>query len=215
MRKRALPGLLLFAPLLLGQLDSNSVTVTASNTASLQPDQVLFSIVVTSGQNASLDEVVAALQGSGITSANFTGIGGLPAITSVIGQQPPNPTINWDFTLSAPIAKIKDTVAQLTALQQTIAKQNNGLALNFSVQGTQVSQQLLQSQPCVLSDLLASARSQAQNLATAAGFTLDVIQAMSSTVSTSVSSQGQGFNSFPLGSASAPCTVTVKFGLVR
>ena len=85
MIKRAFLGFLSVAPLLLGQLDSNSVTVTASNSATLQPDQAVFSIVVTSGLNASLDDVVAALQGSGITSANFAGIGGLP----VLGQQQP------------------------------------------------------------------------------------------------------------------------------
>ncbi len=128
---------------------------------------------------------------------------------------PPSQWRRWLFTLAAPLAKIKDTVAQLTNLQQTIAKQNNGLQMSFSVQGTQVSQQLQQSQPCVLSDLLANARTQAQNLANAAGFTLDVIQAMSSTISTSVSGQGQSFGSFRLGAAAAPCTVTVKFGLVR
>ena len=212
---RLAAGLVLFAPLLLGQLDTNSVTVTASSSATLQPDQAVFSIVVTSGLNASLDDVVAALQGSGITSANFTGIGGLSEIV-IPGIQPgPQATIAWEFTLAAPLAKIKDTVTQLTNAEQAIAKQNNGLALNFSVQGTQISAQLLQSQPCVLANLLANARTQAQNLATAAGFTLDVIQAMSSTISTSVTNQGQSLSNFLLGPAAAPCTVTVKFGLIH
>lgn len=191
------------------------MTVTASNSATLQPDQVVFSIQVTSGINASLNDIVSALQGIGITTANFTGI--IPEVLSsiVIGLPAPAPTETWNFTLAAPLAKIKDTVAQLTSLQQMITKQNNGLQMSFSVQGTQVSQQLQQSQPCVLFDLLANARTQAQNLAIAAGFTLDVIQAMSSTITTAVSSQGQSYSSFLLGAASAPCTVTVKFGLVR
>jgi len=210
---RLAAGFVLSAPLLLGQLDTNSVTVTASNSATLQPDQVVFFIQVTSGVSATLNDVVAALQGTGITVANFTGI--VPAGVLSVLLPGAAPTETWNFTLAAPLAKIKDTVSQLTNLQGTIAKQNNGLALNFSVQGTQVSQQLQQSQPCVLSDLLASARTQAQNLASAAGFTLDVIQAMSSTISTAVSSQGQSFVSFLLGAAAAPCTVTVKFGLVR
>lgn len=87
--------------------------------------------------------------------------------------------------------------------------------MTFSVQGTQVSQQLQQSQPCVISDLLANARMQAQSLAAAAGFTLDVILAMSSTVSTTVSNQAATLSSFLLGASTAPCTVTVKFAVVR
>ncbi len=210
---RLAAGFVLFAPLLLGQLDTNSVTVTASSSATLQPDEAVFSVQVGSGINATLNDIVAALQGTGITAANFTGIISQGSTVLVPGILQPAET--WLFTLAAPLAKIKDTVAQLTNLQQTIAKQNNGLQMSFSVQGTQVSQQLQQSQPCVLSDLLANARTQAQNLASAAGFGLDVIQAMSSTISTSVSGQGQSFSSFLLGSASAPCTVTLKFGLVR
>lgn len=209
---RLAAGFVLFAPLLLGQLDSNSVTVTASSSATLQPDEVVFLIQVGSGINATLNDIVAALQGTGITAANFTGLSQVSTFL-VTGLPPPAET--WLFTLAAPLAKIKDMVAQLTNLQQTIAKQNDGLQMSFLVQGTQVSQQLQQSQPCVLSDLLANARTQAQNLATAAGFGLDVIQAMSSTISTSVSSQGQSFSSFLLGAAAAPCTVTVKFGLLR
>ena len=188
------------------------MTVTASTSASLQPDEIVFQIEVTSGLRATLDDIVSALQGTGITAANFTGI--IPAGLTV-PLPGVAPTENWLFTLAAPLAKIKDTTAQLTTLQQNIAKQNSGLQMSFSIQGTQVSAQLQQSQLCVLSQLLANARTQAQNLATAAGFNLDVIQAMSSTISTSVSSQGQGFSSFLLGAAAAPCTVTVKFGLIR
>jgi len=209
---RLAAGFVLFAPLLLGQLDTNSVTVTASTSATLQPDQVVFQIQVTSGLNVTLNDIVAALQGMGITTANFSGINSVLEIT---GAPPPMPMETWNFTLAAPLAKIKDTVALLTSLQQMIAEQNNGLQLSFSVQGTQISQQLQQSQPCVLSDLLANARTQAQSLASAAGFTLDVIQAMSSAISTAVSSQGQSLSSFLLGAAAAPCTVTVKFGLIR
>ncbi len=212
MRKRLAGGLLLFAPLLWGQLDSNSVTVTASNTAALQPDEILFQVHLTSPTTVSLNDVVAALQGTGITVANFTGI--VPAgLTTVITGQAAAET--WNFTLAVPLAKIKDTAAQLTALQQTIAKLNDGFQMSFSVEGTQTSTELQQSQPCVLADLLKNARTQAQNLASAAGFTLDVIQAMSSTVTTSISLQAQSLSSFLLGVGAAPCVVTVKFGLVR
>jgi hypothetical protein len=219
MRKRALAGVLLFAPELFGQLSTNSVTVTASNTATLQPDQIVYSVVVSSGLSASFDQVLAAVQGLGITAANFTGVSGqgVLSVDPVISSTPPaSPTVSsiiWSFTLPAPLVNNTATVAQLTNFQQALAKQNDGLTMSFSIQGTQISQQLQASQPCVLANLLAQARTQAQSLATAAGFNLGVIQAMSSTITTAVSVQGQNSSSSVLGSASAPCTVTVKFGI--
>ena len=62
------------ASLLFGQLDSNSVTVTASRSTNVQPDQVLFAVYVTSRLSTSLDDVLAALKTSGITIANFSGV---------------------------------------------------------------------------------------------------------------------------------------------
>jgi len=215
MKKLVAAGVFLVAPALFGQLSTNSVTVTASNTATLQPDQILYSIEVDSPLNATLDQVVAAVASLGITAANLSSVNaqGVLAVVPVIGQ-PVTPTLlSWFFTLAAPIASNQTTVAQLTSLQQSIAKQNNGLKMSFSIQGTQISQQLQQSQPCVLANLLTQARTQAQSLASAAGFNLDVIQAMSSTITTSVSGQGQSASSVPLGVGSAPCTVTVRFGL--
>jgi len=49
--------------LLFGQLDSNSVTVTATRNLNTQPDQALLEITVTSPLDATLDNVVALLQG--------------------------------------------------------------------------------------------------------------------------------------------------------
>src|SRR6202035_43594 len=119
-----------------------------------------------------------------ITAANFSGISAAPFTGNIIPtpQQPPTVTqmLQWTFALSATLAKIKDTIATLSALQKTIAQQNNGLMLSFNVQGTQVSAQLQQSQACPTSDLLADARAQAQKLTDAAGFTLGAILAMSS-----------------------------------
>ena len=57
------------------QLDSNSVTVTASRSSNLQSDEALFSVTVSSSRPATtLDEAVAALQGTGITVSNLAGV---------------------------------------------------------------------------------------------------------------------------------------------
>ena len=73
-RTFAVFAFLLSASLAFAQLDSNSITVTASRATVLQPDQVIFVVNVTSGLDTSLDNVIAALSGTGITVANFTGI---------------------------------------------------------------------------------------------------------------------------------------------
>jgi uncharacterized protein YggE len=212
---------LFFCSFAFGQLDSNSITVSASNNATLQPDQALFSVSVVSGASTGLDDVLAALQPAGITIANFSGVstqvGLCPTLLTCTSVQAP---VQWVFSLPAPLANTKATVASLTTLQQNIVKANNGFTLSFSIVGTQVSQQLAQSQTCSISSLLTSATTQAQALAAAGGLNLGAILAMSSSTSNVVSSS-QGFASFGsfvsgiVTSNPAPCAITVKFNVTR
>jgi len=223
MRRTAL--LLLFSPLCplaFGQLDSNSITVTASNNATLQPDQAIFSVTVTSPLTSGLDDVLTALAGTGITAANLSGVstqGTFSILSGQPGGQLPPPMLVWAFNLAAPLTNTKATVATLTTLQQNITKANNGLALSFSIIGTQVSQQLAQSQTCSLPGLIASATTQAQALAAAAGVTLGSIAALSSsTANVSSSSSYVGLGAIVatnVYSAPAPCAITVRFNVTR
>lgn len=199
------------------QLDSNSVTVTASRNVNLQPDQTVFLVRVSSGLNTSLDDVIAALQGSGIGIGNFSSVSTgnvLPFTQLTPGQQPPPPSLEWDFTLPVPLSKVKDTATMLANLEQTLAQKKNGLALSFNVQGAQVSQQLQQSQTCPIADLLADARAQAQKLASATGLGVGNILAMSSAVAATVSN-GVAITGFPYSSYAPICSITVKFALGR
>jgi len=188
---------LILAPVLslsvaFAQVDSNSITVTASRgNSSGPPDQAVFGVVVTSGVDTSLDDVIALLQGSGITAANLQALSEYPTATGSSGQTAE--TLNWRFSFTAPLAKNKDTIAMLTNLQATIAKKNNGVTMSFSIQGTQAS---VQPQTCSQSDLLTDARTQAQKLADGAGVSVGNILAMSS----------------PTG---AVCILTVRFALLR
>jgi hypothetical protein len=198
------------------QLDSNSVTVTASRNVNLQPDQTVFSVRVTSGLNTGLDDVIAALQGAGIGLGNFSGVSMDQQFVS-IGPSPqpvPQPMLGWTFVLPVPLSKMKDTAMTLTNLQQTIAQKNAGLALSFYVQGSQVSPQLQQSQTCAFTDLLSDARAQAQKLATASGLNVGTILAMSSSTSTTVAN-GVVLTGYPYISYSPVCSMTVKFALGR
>ena len=191
---------ILSSTLAYGQLDSNTITVTSSRSASLQADEAVFFVDVSSGAITSLDDVLAALAGSGITQTDFSGVSTTPVISATLACQPkagPPTPIDWTFNLPVPLSKIKDTVAMLTALQKSISQNNSGLTLSFSVQGTQVSQQLQQMQTCTAADLLPDARAQAQKLASAANLFLGAVLAMSSVTT------------------APPCTLTVKFAVTR
>jgi len=205
LRRTLILSFLMSAPLVLGQLDSNSIIVTASRSTALQADQAVFTVDVQSGLNTGLDDVLGAIAGSGITLANFNGVNSGSQLTFLTNpflttspSSAPAPTLDWSFSLPVAISQIKATAASLTILQQNIAQKNSGLTLSFRVLGTQVSRQLQQSQTCSVSDLVSDARAEAQKLANAAGVTLGNILAMSTSISSNTS-----------------CSLTVKFQLVR
>jgi uncharacterized protein YggE len=214
-------ALLASASLLSAQTDSNSITVTASRNTNLQSDQALFSVSVSSDLNASFEDVLGALQGSGIALSNFTAVytsfASLTGVTPTTGPfTPPVPGLLWSFSFSAPLSKIKDTLATLNTVQQNVVKKNNGMSVSFGVVGAQVSPQLQQSQGCSLPDLIADARAQAQKLADAANLGVGVILAMSgATTGGNPSSIGISGISTILIPSVANCTLTVKFALQR
>jgi uncharacterized protein YggE len=174
--------LLLTPALLLGQPTSNVVSVTASSSSTQQPDQVVFGVTVSSGIDKNLNDIVGALSGSGIVAANLTSVNSVPIVNPLALPPQTAPTVNWNFQLTAPLAKVKDTTTSLTTLQKTIAQANNGLALSFSVTGTQISQ----SQSCDLGGLVNTGRMQAQKIAAAAGLSVGAIVAVSNFTSNAV-----------------------------
>jgi len=208
------------------QLDSNSVTVSASRGTTIQADQVVFAITVSSGLDVNLTDVVAAVQSAGLTLSNFQSVSTTPVyqILPTGTPQPgmPPPALQWVFALPVPISKLKDTTATLTTLQQSIARNNNGMTISFSIAGTQVSVPLQQSQTCPLPDLLSDARTQAQKMAEAANMTLGAILAMSGSTATVQPGSGVpitaylgsfSFSSLLTSPTAQPCFITVKFAL--
>ena len=84
MRKAFLTSVLLAsASLVFAQTDANSITVVASRNTTLQADQAVFNVSVTSGLNTTLEDVLGALQGSGVTAANFTGVNSPPQLSII------------------------------------------------------------------------------------------------------------------------------------
>jgi hypothetical protein len=221
LKRTLILGFLLSASLAFGQLDSNSITVTASQSVNLQPDQVLFAVYVSTPLTASLDDVLAAVKGAGITSANFSGVYSSATAQSGTGTgngQPP--AEQWAFGLAVPFAQMKATVTALTSLQQSITQASSGFTLSFSVQSAQVSTSLLQSQSCNIPGLIADATAQAQKLAAAAGLNLGSILAMSSNTSSPVANNSVPVANIGLissGILTTPqgCALTVKFTVTR
>jgi hypothetical protein len=188
------------------QLDSNSIIVTASRTAGVQQDQGVFSIMVASDLNSSLGDVLAVVQPAGIGLSNFSTVSTTTAYVN--GQQIQK--LQWTFQLIAPLATIKTTAGTLTTLQASAPKSNPNLTVSFSLQGTQVSAQALQSQTCDFLGLIGDAQAKAQALASAGGRTLAGLLAMStSTGSPYVTATG-----VTSASLAQTCSISVKFGLL-
>jgi uncharacterized protein YggE len=179
--------------LLLGQFNSNTVTASASQNASSQPDQATFHVTVSSGTDKSLDDIVKSVASLGISAANLIGV---TYQSNPLALNPgATPAVQWIFQLPVSLSMQKQTTASLGALQQTIAQGNSGSSLSFSVAGLQSSGQ--QTQSCNYSTLIANAQAQAQQTASAAGSAAGRITGISGSTS-----NGAG-----------NCSVTVTFSL--
>jgi uncharacterized protein DUF541 len=168
-----------------GDLEPNTVTIAASRTLNIQPDEVIFSVDVVSGPGTSFEQILLPLAGTGITEANF---GGVEPYFGVLSASEPA-RWQWSFTISEPFNKMKATIDAFTKLQQSIGNNNTGLSLIFSIRGLRTSDKAQQAQACPLADLVADARRQAQKLVDAAGLTLGPIETLSDGMSPTVAYQ--------------------------
>src|SRR5580698_11561906 len=141
--------LFLTAVPLFAQLDSHTLAISASRSLTPQPDQVVFGLSVNAAASTTLEQVVGALSGLGITDANLNGISN-------------SDPFQWSFTLVAPLSKLSTTIASLIKIEQTIGQNNSGLTLMFTIEGTQASQQVQQLPSCSDAELIADATAQAQ-----------------------------------------------------
>jgi hypothetical protein len=78
----------------------------------LQADLVVFGVTVTASINSSLDDVRAALKGSGAAIANLSGVNGV-------------------FAVGGPFVQMQATVASLTSLPRSIIQANRGFPFWF------------------------------------------------------------------------------------
>ena len=203
-------GILLAAveSLAFGQLESDTLTVSVSQSVYLQPDQVVFAIPVNTDASTTLDEVVAGLKGAGITAANLSSVSSFR-----------EHTLNWLFTLAVPFSKLPSTAAQL-----------GGQNIAFYVQGSQVSPALQLAQQCPIANLLADARVQAKRAADAAELVVGDVLALSGGNPLISSSPTALIGNIQIGTGQIPaaapfvlsqpavratCSLAVKFKLLR
>ena len=66
--------LLALAPAAFAQLDSDTVTITVSRQITYKPDQFVLNISAIAPVSLVLDDVVAGLEGTGITAAQFVNV---------------------------------------------------------------------------------------------------------------------------------------------
>ena len=192
-----------------GQIESNSVTVTAARTVNLQPDQASFTVTVNTPVSASPNDVIAALQGSGIGIANLVSVG--PSNVLRIGDFTPAPfmaTLDWNFSVTVPFTTMKTAFATLAAVANSVKQNNKDFTGRFAFSGAGVSQAALDAaRQTVLPDLIADAKTRAKQLTDAAGLGLGAILSISelSTAPLLTSSTTPG----------STITLAVKFALLR
>src|SRR5947209_12937003 len=122
MRNVVIGGILLIglATLANGQtnLDTGSITVTATRVMDIPPDQFIFSVYLMSTSQTDVNSVLAAVRGLGISADELVGVTGFA-----------DSGLQWSFNLPVPISQIAPTVAALTTLQETMKRSKSGFAL--------------------------------------------------------------------------------------
>jgi uncharacterized protein YggE len=153
---RLLVLLLAAAAAAFGQLDDNTLVVTATRTVSLPPDRAAISINLSTPVAASIDDAIATLQGTGIVAADLSGVNGS-------GE-----TLLWSFGKTVPFTQMKNSLAALAGIQSSLAQKKSALSLNYYVSGQVSTEAQNAAALCPMTTLVADARTQAQRVADAA-----------------------------------------------
>ncbi len=155
-----------------GNPGPHAMIINTSRTLAAPPDQVTIPLSLVTPLNAAPSEVAAALGQLGINGAVLSGISTFYTLGPKNLEQ-----LAWNYNLTASLASLNTTAAQLTAAQLALSNQNGPLSLQFSIGTLQTSPQSIPA--CKTSDLVNDASALAANLAAAAGMTAGPVQAMS------------------------------------
>lgn len=168
MRKFAVCGLL-FTGLLYAQTDA--ITVTATKTVDLPPEEVTFNLALLTDQDASLEQVLQAVKDSGIATKDLTGIG-----TQQFGPNANQIRLVYQFALTVPFSKLKDTLDKFAAVRRSLVASGSSMELQnyfMTIAATGASRE--QARQKSIPDLIEDARKNGEFLANAAGVSLGPI----------------------------------------
>jgi uncharacterized protein YggE len=208
-------GALLLSFAAFAQNETSFVTVVASRTLDLPIEQVAYSVQVASPVDATLSQVVQALQGLGIGAKDLTAV--YSTSTFQANGTPGPPQLTWYFSLTTPFSQFQQTLARLLAAAAPTAA-NKDLAVSFSISSASAAQATIdQAANSAIPDLIADARIRAKRLADAAGLTVGVILDLNDGQSGSGGAVYAVFNGGLGGFSSPKLTVsaTVRFALLR
>jgi uncharacterized protein YggE len=176
------PACTLAVTFAVGQPAARTLTVGASRNVNVANDLVAIDARVDTAAGLALADAVAALPGTGVTAANFRNVYGSSQNGFVSGS-PDGSGLEWDFLISVPFSKMKETLAALQSLQQNAQGTKGGkgpvYAISFSVAGTQPSPDLIAAQNCTNAALVSDAQAHARRVAAAAGVALGDIMSIS------------------------------------
>ena len=205
---------------LFAQLDNDTITITASRAVSaVGPDEVRLLVTVTADPGKSLEEVLSALEGLGLTERDLMGVGPIGTCTSTLGC--PDIPLEWWFETTNPIGDLKQMLAKMSGLDLT---GRSGLSVAYSITSDASA-----APDCPLAALISQARQQAQSVAAAAGLGAGSVVALSDGKAVVVQTAIAGADDFgqsPPGTASvlltspspavaSACTTVVQFKLLR
>ena len=196
---------LAFGVLLYGQTDGINVTVT--RTVEMAPEEATFNIAVLAEQNSSLDDVLTAIKDSGVAAKDLTGIG-----SQQYGPGPSQTRMAFQFALTVPFSKFKDTLDKFTAVRRGFVANGSEMELQtyfITVAASDATRE--QTRLKILSDLLADAKKKGDSMATTAGLTLGSIQGINDSSSLSGAVAGPFFG--PPSFLKTTYVLTVRYGI--
>jgi uncharacterized protein DUF541 len=187
-------------PILASAQAPDAITVTATRIAQVDAGQAIFSVNVGADFGTTVEQVVQAIQSTGITAQDLVGV------NPYYGPSGPSPArVTYAFNFSVGLAKFKDTITQLDAARRSLLAGTTNLELQYSLWGIFASDAAQEEvRRRLLPQLMADARAKAEDLAKAAGVTLGAVLGVTDLSSAS------GFYPGPL---RLPVSLTARFAI--
>jgi Protein of unknown function (DUF541) len=184
---------------------TDAITVTASRTIDLSPDQIVFTLAVITEPTVTLNQVLEATQSIGLDASKLSTIN----VQQSYGPGSPRPTLSYVFFLSTTLAKFSETNDKVTSLRRALADQAPPMdAQMYGITVAPSDGSLDQARQALMPQLVSDARRRGDLLARAAGVTLGAITGVTELVGPELSSAYYG----PYGPA-GPSTLHSTYSL--